>query len=101
MKSHPAVAWVGYWKGSDPLLVLSFIVNACVGTEAGGKWNFCRRFSRGVESWGTLVRAGCRKTRHFGGSSLCPEASPSSPLLCDGGETQILSQASGQKSQDE
>lgn len=35
----------------------------------------------------------------FGHPSLCPKVSPSCSLLCDGGQTQTLSQVSGQKSQ--
>lgn len=41
MKSHPGVAQVGYWKVSDLLMVSCFVVTACVGTEKGGKWQFC------------------------------------------------------------
>lgn len=62
MKSHPVIARVGDWKGSDLLLVLSLVVAACVGTEAGGKWHFCHRSSRNVESWGIYVKTGCQKT---------------------------------------
>lgn len=59
---HPGIARVDYWKVSDPLTAVSFVATACFGTEKGGKWQFCCRSFRNVESWGTFVRTGCQKT---------------------------------------
>lgn len=99
MKSLPVISQVGYWKGSDPLVVLSFVVAAYVGMEVGEKWHFCCRSSRNVEGWGTFVRTGCRKTLGVLGVPVSVlRCLPSCPLPCNGGETQILSQVSGQKS---
>jgi len=77
MKSHGVVAQVGYWEGADPLPGLPFVVAAPLSGGAVGRcWTFV-----GVPVWS--------------------EVSPSRPLVCGRGETQILSQGSGQKSRDE